>query len=131
MTCSSRSRRHEAFYVGFGIAAGLFLLFLLLRSLRKSELLVADGLLAVFLGAHVLLVFTDIFPYQIYSRYMLDVRTGPDLAPGGRSRGLRERPRFVLVFALLVLFIPAVILKRRLVQEQDRVLGAGPAVPAP
>ena len=98
------------FYVGFGIVAVLFVLLLLLRSLRKASLLVPTVLLAVFLGAHALLVFTDIFPYQIYSRYMLVPGLALIWLLASALKGLRERPRFVLVFALLVAFIPAVIL---------------------
>ncbi|OGD21797.1 MAG: hypothetical protein A2W03_11610 [Candidatus Aminicenantes bacterium RBG_16_63_16] len=100
----------SARYVGFGIAAALVLVFLLLRSAREKRLLVATALLAIFLAAHSLLIFTDIFPYQIYSRYMLVPGLALVWLLAAALKGLRERPRFVLVFALLVLFIPAVVL---------------------
>ena len=100
----------SARYVGFGIAAALVLVFLLLRSTREKRLLVATALLAIFLAAHSLLIFTDIFPYQIYSRYMLVPGLALVWLLAAALKGLRERPRFVLVFALLVLFIPAVVL---------------------
>ena len=97
-------------YVAFGIAAALFVIFLLLRSIKEKKLLLPTALLVIFLGAHVILIFTDIFPYQIYSRYMLVPGLALVWLLAAALEGLRERPRFVLVFALLVLFIPAVVL---------------------
>lgn len=97
-------------YVGFGIAAGLFLAFLLFRSIREKRYLIPTMLLTVFTGAHVLLIFTNIFPYQIYSRYMMVSGLALIWILAAALKGVRERPRFAVVFALIVLFIPAVVL---------------------
>ncbi len=97
-------------YVGFGIAAGLLLVFLLLRSIKAKRYLIPTVLLAVFTGAHVLLVFTNIFPYQIYARYMLVSGLALVWLLAAALKGIRERPRFVVTFLLLVLFIPAIVL---------------------
>jgi hypothetical protein len=100
----------KAFYVGFGVAAGLLLVFLLLRSTKAKRYLIPTVLLAVFTGAHVLLVFTNIFPYQIYARYMLVSGLALVWLLAAALKGIRERPRFVVTFLLLVLFIPAIVL---------------------
>jgi hypothetical protein len=100
----------KAFYVGFGIAAGLFILLLLYRSIKNRRLLFPTALLIIFLGAHALLVFTDIFPFQIYSRYMLVPGLALIWLLAVALQGIRERPRFVVTFAILVLFIPVIVL---------------------
>lgn len=98
------------FYVGFGIAAGLLIVFFLIRSIKDKRYVIPTVLLAVFSGAHVLLVFTNIFPYQIYSRYMLVSGLALVWLLAAALKGIRERPRFVITFALLALFIPAIVL---------------------
>jgi tetratricopeptide (TPR) repeat protein len=97
-------------YVGFGIAAGLFMIFLFVRSVRDKRFLLPAVLLAVFTGAHVLLIFTNIFPYQIYSRYMMVSGLALVWILALALRGIREKPRFVITFVLLILFIPAIVL---------------------
>ena len=98
------------YYVAFGIAAVLFLAFLLVRSVGKRKLLTPVVLLAIFLGAHTALIFTNIFPYQIYSRYMMVSGLAIIWILAVALKGIREKPRFVLVFALIVMFIPAIVL---------------------
>jgi len=100
----------KAFYVGFGIAAAMFVLLLFYRSIKNRMLLFPAVLLAIFLGAHIVLVFTDIFPFQIYSRYMLVPGLALIWILASALKGIRERPRFVVTFAMLVLFIPAIVL---------------------
>jgi tetratricopeptide (TPR) repeat protein len=100
----------KAFYVGFGIAAMLLVILLLLRSIKNTKLLFPTVLLMIFLGAHTVLVFTDIFPFQIYSRYMLMAGLALIWLLAVALKGIRERPRFVVTFAILILFIPAIVL---------------------
>jgi tetratricopeptide (TPR) repeat protein len=97
-------------FLGFGLAAALFLLIMLIRSARDRRVLIPTVLLGTFLVAHVALIFTDIFPYQVYSRYMMVSSLGLIWILASALKGLRERPRFVLVFGLLILFIPAIVL---------------------
>ncbi len=100
----------RTFYVGFGIIAGFFLIFLLVRSIKDKRYLLPTLLLTVFTGAHVLLVFANILPYQIYARYMMVSGLALIWILALVLKGVPERPRFVVAFALLVLFIPAIVL---------------------
>ena len=67
-------------------------------------------LFAVFTGAHVFLIFTDAFPYQIYSRYMMVSGLALIWILALALEKMPERSRFVVTFVLLVLFIPAIVL---------------------
>ena len=98
------------FYVTLGVIAGLLTLFFLLRSLKDKRWLFPTLLFAVFTGAHVLLIFTDAFPYQIYSRYMMVSGLALIWILALALGKMPERSRFVVTFVLLVLFIPAIVL---------------------
>ena len=100
----------KTFYVGLGVIAGLLMLFLLLGSLKDRRYLMPAVLLVVFTGAHVLLIFTNVFPFQIYSRYMMVSGLALIWILALVLSKLREKQRFVAAFALLVLFIPAIVL---------------------
>lgn len=100
----------KAVHVVFGVAAVLFLVVVLYLSIKIRKLLFPAVLLTIFLGAHTLLVFTDVYPFQIYSRYMLVPGLALIWLLAAALKGIRERPRFVVTFAILVLFIPAVVL---------------------
>lgn len=96
-------------YQCLGVVAILFLAFVLVKSVKDSRWLFPTATFAVFLVAHIVLMFTSIFPYQASSRYMMISGLGLVWMLGIALKGIPERARFVATFVIIFLFIPAVV----------------------
>jgi len=113
------------FYIGFGSWPSCSCSCSSSVSLKKASLLVPTVLLALFLGAHAVLVFTDIFPYQILLSIHARARARPDLDARVRAQGpAREAPVRPRVRHSRPVH-PGGGPERRLLQKQDRVLESG------
>ena len=97
-------------YVLLGATTILLILFLIIRTKRDKATVWPLALLVIFLGGHVALIFTSVFPFQIYSRYMMLSALGAIWILADHLSRVKEKARFSIVFVLLVLFIPSIII---------------------
>lgn len=98
------------FFVLFGIAALSLFLFLISRLKKDRASVWPLALLAVFLGGHAALIFTNVFPFQVYSRYMMLPCLAVFWILAEYLGRVKEKARFYVVLILLVLFIPSLVL---------------------
>jgi tetratricopeptide (TPR) repeat protein len=97
-------------YVLTGVAALLLILFLVIRIKRDKAIAWPLALLVVFLGGHAVLIFTNVFPFQIYSRYMMLPSLAVFWILTEYLARVKEKTRLSIVLILLVLFIPSIVL---------------------
>lgn len=98
------------FYVILGIVAILFILFLITRLKKDRTIAWPLALLTVFLGGHAALIFSNVFPYPIYSRYMMLASLAFFWIVALYLSRLDEKVRLSIVFFVIILFIPSVVL---------------------
>ncbi len=97
-------------YLVFGILAASFLVLLVFWAAKERAVALPGAIFGLFLLGHVPLIYTNIFPYQIYSRYMMAAGLGLAWLLAHLLMRIKERPRFGIVFAVLLLFIPSIVL---------------------
>jgi tetratricopeptide (TPR) repeat protein len=112
-------RVQALFYIYLGIAAILLLLVLIVRAKRNKAIAWPLALLIVFLGGHVVLIFTNVFPFQIYSRYMMLPSLAFFWILAEYLGRVKEKVRFYTVLILLVLFIPSIVLNAGAYKSKD------------
>ncbi len=99
-----------SFFIASGIVAIVFFLFLLLRVKKDKRIAFPLALLFIFLSGHIVLIFSNVFPYQIYSRYMIMASLGLFWIAGFYLIRLKERIRLSLTFLIIILFIPSIVI---------------------
>ncbi|MDH7512156.1 MAG: hypothetical protein QHH14_04320 [Clostridiales bacterium] len=97
------------FFAISGVAAILFILFLINRLRKDRAIAWPLALLIVFLGSHTALIFSNVFPYPIYSRYMMLASLAFFWIVAEYLSRLNEKAQLSVVFFIIVLFIPAII----------------------
>jgi tetratricopeptide (TPR) repeat protein len=97
-------------HIAFGTMALLAFVFLALRSKKNPSILIPLSLVVVFTSAHLLLIFTPIFQYKVYARYMMLPGLGLVwlLAATLAKRDIRIKAPVSLV--LILLFIVSISL---------------------
>lgn len=105
-----KSRVVGLFYLGSGIFSLIFVLFLFLQAKRDRRFWLPASVFAVFFAGHIPLIFTTIYPYQIYSRYMMIAALGLIWIVAAYLARIKERTRLSLVFLLLLAFMPSLII---------------------
>jgi tetratricopeptide (TPR) repeat protein len=105
-----RDRMTSLFYLCFGFLTLLFILFILFKAKKDRGIWLPGGIFAVFLLGHVPLIFTTIYPYQIYSRYMMIAGLGFVWIIAMFLTRIKEKARFTIVLILLLAFIPSLII---------------------
>ena len=98
------------FYLVFGLLALLFILFVFFLAIKDRGLRLPASLFGVFLAGHVPLIFTTIYPYQIYSRYMMIAALGFVWIAAKLLTRIEEKTRLSIVLLLLLAFIPSLII---------------------
>jgi tetratricopeptide (TPR) repeat protein len=104
-----RDRMAGFFYVGFGLLALLFIVLIFLLAKVNRHLWLPGAIFTVFLAGHVPLIFTTIYPYQIYSRYMMIAALGFVWIAAWFLARIREKARLSIVLVLLLAFMPSLI----------------------
>jgi tetratricopeptide (TPR) repeat protein len=97
-------------FLVFGLLAAAFLACLIVWAKKAKELALPAGIFGLFLLGHVPLIYANIVPYQIYSRYMMVAGLGLVWLLAYFLMRLKERPRFAVVFLVLLLFIPSIVI---------------------
>jgi tetratricopeptide (TPR) repeat protein len=98
------------FFLVFGSLAAAFLVLLIFWAKKEKDLALPAAIFGLFLLGHVPLIYANIVPYQIYSRYMMVAGLGLIWLLAYLLMRLKERPRFAAVFLILLLFIPSIVL---------------------
>ncbi|HUU39295.1 MAG TPA: hypothetical protein VMW46_13955 [Candidatus Desulfaltia sp.] len=98
------------FYLVFGLLALLFILFVFFLAKKDRGLWLPASIFGVFLAGHVPLIFTTIYPYQIYSRYMMIAALGFIWIVAKLLTRIKEKTRFSIVLLLLLAFMPSLII---------------------
>ncbi|MGB7294720.1 MAG: hypothetical protein WBC70_03955 [Candidatus Aminicenantales bacterium] len=97
-------------YLVFGLLTAAFLTLLVVWAKKDKDVALPAAIFGLFLLGHVPLIYTNIFPYQIYSRYMMVTGLGLVWLLAHLLMRVKEKPRFGIVFAILLLFIPSIVL---------------------
>lgn len=97
-------------FLAFGLLALVFIVGLVIWAKRDREVVLPASLFVVFWLGHIPLIYANILPYQIFSRYMMVAALGLIWLLAHFLMRIKERPRFGLVFLVLILFIPSIVL---------------------
>lgn len=103
-------KAESVFYVLLGAGTILLIFFLIIRTKRDRATAWPLAVLILFLGGHVALIFTNVFPFQIYSRYMMLPALAALWILAEFFSRIEEKVRLSVVLILLVFFIPSVII---------------------
>lgn len=105
-----RERMTSPFYLVFGLIAGLSVIGVYWLAKKDRRLWLPAAVFSLFLLGHVPLIFTTIYPYQIYSRYMMIAALGFVWIVAWFLTRIKERARLSIVLVLLLAFIPSLII---------------------
>ncbi len=97
-------------YLLLGIAAAGFFAVLLWLSRKNKSLLVPLSLIFFFAAGHLVIVFTSVFQFKVYSRYMMIPALGLIWIGSFFLIKLKEKLRLAIWLLLVISFIPSVIL---------------------
>ena len=97
-------------YAVFGLLFILVFFYLVWNSIKNKEILIPVSFILVFFAGHLYLIFTPLFPFKIYSRYMMIPGLGFIWIFTHYLGRLKDKVKFILAFILLFSFIPSVIL---------------------
>ncbi len=97
-------------YYIFGILFILLFAYLLYRSKKDQEVIIPLSFILFFILGHIVLVYTILFPFKIYARYMMIPALGFIWIFAKYIGALKERIRLSLIFILLLILIPSTII---------------------
>jgi tetratricopeptide (TPR) repeat protein len=98
------------FYFLFGILFILLCILLLYLSKKEVEILIPLSFIAVFIGGHLLLSFTNLYPFKIYSRYMMIPALGFIWIFVKYISRLNWKIGNSLAFLIFLFFIPSIVI---------------------
>jgi len=104
------SEMSRVIFLAFGLLALAFIVVLALWAKKDRDVVLPGSLFVVFWLGHIPLIYANIIPYQIFSRYMMVAAFGLVWLFAHFLMRIKERPRFGLVFLVLLLFIPSIVL---------------------
>jgi len=107
-------------YYLLGILSLLFIVFLSYKSKKYTEIIIPLSLIIVFMGGHLLLLFTSLYPFKLYARYMMIPALGFIWIFVIWIGRLKEKIRLSLVFIIILLFIPSIILNSQSYKSELR-----------
>src|SRR4030042_2386846 len=97
-------------FLAFGLLAVAFIVGLAVWCKKDRAVVLPASLFVLFWLGHIPLIFANILPYQIFSRYMMVAALGLVWLLAHFLMRVKERPRFGIVFLILMLFIPSTVL---------------------
>jgi tetratricopeptide (TPR) repeat protein len=107
-------------YIILGIGfIGLFL-FALFLSKRSPEIITPLSLMFVFISGHLLLLFTVLYPYKVYARYMMIPILGLCWIFAVFMRPVKDKWKLTTVSILVLIFIPYSILNATVFKNETR-----------
>lgn len=97
-------------YYLFGTFVILLCAFLLYKSKKDIEIIIPLSFIALFIGGHLLLSFTNLYPFKIYSRYMMIPALGFIWIFSKYISRLNWKVGNSLAFLVFLLFIPSIVI---------------------
>ena len=97
-------------YLGLGLLSLLCIVFIIYLAKKERAFRLPSSIFAVFFLGHIPLIFTTIYPYQIYSRYMMIAAFGFLWIIASFLTRIKEKTRLSIVLVLLLAFIPSLII---------------------
>jgi tetratricopeptide (TPR) repeat protein len=97
-------------FLAFGLLATAVIVGLVIWAKRDRDVVLPAALFVVFWLGHIPLIYANILPYQIFSRYMMVAGLGLVWLLAHFLMRIKERLRFGIVFLVLILFIPSIVL---------------------
>jgi tetratricopeptide (TPR) repeat protein len=97
-------------FLAFGLLAVGVIVGLVFWARRDKEVILPATLFLLFWLGHIPLIYANILPYQIFSRYMMVAGLGLVWLAALLLRRIKERPRFGIVFLILLTFIPSIVI---------------------
>jgi tetratricopeptide (TPR) repeat protein len=97
-------------FLAFGLLALVGILGLLIWAKKNRDVLLPASILIIFWLGHIPLIYANILPYQIFSRYMMVAALGLVWLFAYFLMRIKERPRFGIVFLVVILFIPSIVI---------------------
>jgi hypothetical protein len=97
-------------FLAFGLLALASIALLAVWAKKDKDVVLPASLLVVFWLGHIPLIYASVVPYQIFSRYMMVASLGLVWLLAHILRGIKERPRFGVVFLILIVFIPSIVI---------------------
>jgi len=97
-------------FLAFGLLALVFIVGLVIWAKKDREVMLPASLFVIFWLGHIPLIYANILPYQIFSRYMMVAALGLVWLFAYFLMRIKERPRFGIVFLILILFIPSIVI---------------------
>lgn len=97
-------------FLAFGLLSLAFIIVLVIWAKKDRNVALPASLFLIFWLGHIPLIYANLFPYQIYSRYMMVAGLGLVWLLAHFLMRIKERPRFGVVFLVLILFIPSIVL---------------------
>ncbi len=93
-----------------GIFFILLFAYLLYRSKKDKEVIIPLSFILFFILGHIVLLYTILYPFKIYARYMMIPALGFIWIFVKYISALKEKIRLSLIFILILLFIPSAII---------------------
>jgi len=97
-------------YFSLGILFILSFILLLLKSRRDNEIIVPLSFILFFTSGHLLLLYTNLFPFKLYSRYMMLPALGFIWIFAKYVSRIKGKVKLYLVLIIILLFIPSVLI---------------------
>jgi len=97
-------------FLAFGLLALVFIVVLAVWAKKDKGVVLPASIFVLFWLGHIPLIYANILPYQIFSRYMMVAALGLVWLLAHFLMRVKERPRFGIVFLVLMLFIPSIVL---------------------
>jgi tetratricopeptide (TPR) repeat protein len=97
-------------FLAFGLLAVALIVGLVLWARKDKEVVLPASIFGLFWLGHIPLIYANILPYQIFSRYMMVAGLGLAWLIALLLRRVKERPRFGIVFLILLFFIPSIVI---------------------
>ncbi len=97
-------------FLVFGLLALVFIVVLAVWAKKDKGVVLPASIFVLFWLGHIPLIYANILPYQIFSRYMMVAALGLVWLLAHFLMRVKERPRFGIVFLVLMLFIPSIVL---------------------
>ncbi|MFZ2054375.1 MAG: hypothetical protein WAU81_09270 [Candidatus Aminicenantales bacterium] len=101
---------NRVLFLAFGLLALVFIVGLVIWAKKDRDVVLPASLFVVFWLGHIPLIYANILPYQIFSRYMMVAGLGLVWLLAHFLMRIKERLRFGIVFLVLILFIPSIAL---------------------
>lgn len=117
-------------YIILGIISTLVFLYFIHGYKKGKWIILPLSFILAFMGGHAILVFSSLFPFKVYSRYMMIPALGLVWILTKYLCQIKEKIRLYTVLILILLFIPSIIINAQSYKNEqtyfERALRSSP-----